>query len=39
MDRAVARAGRFRHVIFPDSVGGYGRAVNVARLARVRPHG
>jgi chemotaxis methyl-accepting protein methylase len=37
MDRAVARAGRFRHVIFPDSVGGYGRAVNVARVARVGP--
>jgi len=35
MDRAVTRAGRFRHVIFPNSVGGYGRAVKLARLARV----
>jgi chemotaxis methyl-accepting protein methylase len=31
MNRAVARAVRFRHVVFPDSVGGYGRAMNVAR--------
>jgi chemotaxis protein methyltransferase CheR len=34
MDRAVARAGYFRHVIFPDSVGGYGRAVKLARVPR-----
>ena len=26
----MAQAVRFRHVVFPDSVGGYGRAVNVA---------
>jgi chemotaxis methyl-accepting protein methylase len=30
MDTAVAHAVRFRHVVFPDSVGGYGRAVNLA---------
>jgi chemotaxis methyl-accepting protein methylase len=33
MDRALARAVRFRHVVFPDSVGGYGRALNVARVS------
>lgn len=30
MDTGVAQAVRFRHVVFPDSVGGYGRAMNVA---------
>src|SRR5881392_197110 len=29
MNEAVSQAGRFRHVVFPDSVGGYGRALNV----------
>ena len=30
MNEAAAQAGRFRHVVFPDSVGGYGRAVDLA---------
>ena len=30
MDTAVAHAVRFRHVVFPDTVVGYGRAVNLA---------
>jgi chemotaxis methyl-accepting protein methylase len=30
MNEAVTQAGRFRHVVFPDSVGGYGRAVDAA---------
>ena len=31
MDTATARAVRFRHVVFPDSVGGLGRALDAAR--------
>jgi chemotaxis methyl-accepting protein methylase len=30
MNEAVAFAGSFSHVVFPDSVGGYGRAVDLA---------
>ena len=30
MDTAVAHAVRFRHVVFPDRVAGYGRAVDLA---------
>src|SRR5690349_22716917 len=30
MDTAVAHAVRFRHVVFPDRVVGYGRAVDLA---------
>lgn len=29
MHEAVTQTGRFRHVVFPDGVGGYGRALNV----------
>ena len=30
INEAVAQAGSFSHVVFPDSIGGYGRAVNLA---------
>ena len=30
MNEAVSHAARYRHVIFPDSVGGYGKAVNLS---------
>jgi chemotaxis protein methyltransferase CheR len=30
MNEVVSQAACFRHVVFPDSVGGYGRAVNLA---------
>jgi chemotaxis methyl-accepting protein methylase len=30
MNEAVSPAARYRHVIFPDSVGGYGKAVNLS---------
>jgi chemotaxis methyl-accepting protein methylase len=30
MNQVVSQAACFRHVVFPDSIGGYGRAVNVA---------
>jgi chemotaxis methyl-accepting protein methylase len=30
MDRVVGRAARFRHVVFPDCVGGFGRAASLA---------
>ena len=35
MNEAATHAGRFRHVVFPHSVGGYGRALD---LAPRRPH-
>ena len=37
MDSAMAQAVRFRHVVFPGSVGGYGRAVNAAPCADEPP--
>lgn len=32
MVSGLAPSARFRHVVFPDSVGGYGRALDVARV-------
>ena len=30
MNQVVSQASCFRHVVFPDSAGGYGRALNLA---------